>query len=167
MCATPTVKPCVDDDDCRVGPSDPSVCRFQDRKWCSGKVTQACTSDAECRTSCKTCSGVPSRTCTVDADCGLNGPCLEAPADKLGCSCGLRSVKLYNDETGLRLSLTDLLTDPDEYALFDRSATVYATGVNPKLSQRLRCCMDKWWLPPAIVGASCPNGCDPRVDCTL
>ena len=36
-----------------------------------------------------------------------------------------------------------------------------------KLANRLRCCLDKWWLPPLMAPASCPNGCDARVDCSL
>src|SRR5207247_552919 len=88
QCAIPAKKSCVDDDDCRATPGDPSICRFQERQFCSGNTLQACTTDAECRTSCRACLRAPSRTCTIDTDCGSFGPCVDAPADKLACTCG-------------------------------------------------------------------------------
>jgi hypothetical protein len=77
----------------------------------------------------------------------------------------MRQVKLYHDEMGLNHSLSNLHVDPDESMLADGSAQGFAAGTNAKLTQRLRCCLDAWWLPPGIAAASCPGGCDARVDC--
>jgi hypothetical protein len=172
-CAVPGAKPCIDDDDCRVNPGDTETCRFQDRKWCSGSPLQACTTDSQCRATCRVCAGAPSRTCAVDADCGTHiGPCIDAPDDKLACGCGRRMVKYYNDETGTMDLLTDLLSDPDETGLVNGQATASASDPDQsaKLAHRLRCCLDKWWLPPGVTAAGCPGGnagCDVRVDCSL
>ena len=60
--------------------------------------------------------------------------------------------------------------DPDETTLVTGEATASAGDPqkSAKLAHRLHCCLDKWWLPPGFVPASCPGGnagCDVRVDC--
>ncbi len=169
VCAVPGSKPCVDDDDCRVSPGDTSVCVFQDRKWCSNTPTTSCTEDSDCRAVCRTCSKAASLPCETDAECGYGqwGTCVDAPADKLACTCGRRLVKLYQSNNGLNLKITDLLRDPDETDLVDGDAMNNATSTLRlgKLAHRLRCCMDQWWMPSGIVPESCPEGCDPRASC--
>lgn len=171
-CAVPGAKPCVDDDDCRVAPTDAAVCVFQERRWCSNGPVKACVADADCRAAgCRTCSGAPSRTCVDDGDCagGLWGSCVDAP-DGRACVCGSRLVKLYQEMDDGAFMITDVLRDPDETSLdpSDGSAIADARGAQRlgKLAHRLRCCMDKWWTPRSVTPATCPDGCDARVDCT-
>ena len=159
-CAVPAPDPCVDDADCAAS----EVCRFKDRRWCSGSPLHACTNDSQCKATCKTCSKAPSLTCADGFDCGSLGPCVDAPGDKLACTCGVRRVKVYTDLLGAQQRLTDLLSDPDEAGLINNVAAVAGAS---KLANRLRCCLDQWWLPPGQAAANCPGGCDARVDCTL
>src|SRR4029077_14246197 len=141
-----TSRPCIDDDDCHVTPGATSVCVFRDRTCSSNGPLEACSTDDDCRAaSCKTCSKSPSTTCESDADCnfGTWGSCVDAPGDKLACTCGRRLIKLYHGQNIFEAKISDLLRDPDETDLVDGDAVSNATNALKlgKLAHRLRCCM--------------------------
>ena len=166
-----SARACVDDGDCAAN----ETCASVGSTWCSNTSAGRsipCSTDTDCRAApCKTCSKAESRPCEDDADCGRWGSCVPA-ASALACRCDRPAVKLYVGQTG-DAATTDLLRDPDETRIADGSAAADATdpGRSARLAHRMRCCLDRWWLPagipeePNCVRDFGGDGCDPRLDC--
>jgi hypothetical protein len=150
---------CLEDDDCPAG----EQCGLRAQKWCRyGRhpVNELAIPPVDRQ---------PTTPCTTDADCAAGCP----SADPLYCSCEYRRLKLYVHADGLR-EVTDLFVDPDEPGL-DRRVPPLLPGdvaIGPAdparhLADRLACCLDRWWVPPAKTPLGDPTcgGCEPAYRC--
>lgn len=137
---------CLEDDDCPAGES----CGLRAQKWCRyGRHPLN-------ETGVPTVDLQPTTPCSTAADCVAGCP----SADPINCTCEYRTLKLYvlDDATAV---LLDLFVDPDEPGIDKRlrrqgrqPGDVPIAPADPArhLANRLRCCLDRWWTPPALAG---------------
>jgi hypothetical protein len=155
---------CMEDPDCPAG----EACGWRAQKWCRyghHPLLEAAVPPPDRQ---------PATPCATDADCAAGCP----SADPIHCTCEYRELALYKDRRAERF-LLDLFVDPDEPGLDPRLRRDGLDAGNlpigpgdpaAPLADRLGCCLDQWWTPPAsplgtVFGdPSCP-ACEPRWRC--